>query len=532
MARCYTAGDIEIRPDERCVLVRGSPAALGARAFDVLMLLVEHRDRVVSKSELLEQVWPGLVVEENNLTVHVSALRKVLGPSAVATIPGRGYRFVLPVSEAPQAQAVVLPAPAATGARIEPAAAEAPRLVLPDRPSIAVMPFDNLGADAQQDHVIDGIAEDIITELGRFRSMFVIARNSSFSYKGRAADVRSVARELGVRYVLHGSFRRDAERVRVVATLADALHGTQLWAEKYDRALLDIFALQEELTRAIVAAMAPQVESGEFQFIRTVRSHDLNAYELAMRARDTARRADKAGDADARREALRLAHEAVAIDPGCATALATIAFVQWQQIWAGSAEVPEAAAAEGLAAARAAIALDSADHHAHLWKGMLLIFTHQHAAGLSDLRRAHELNPNDALTLSLLGQYLACELDPAAGVKHAHDALRLSPRDPLRWSFFNSLAWALFAARDHAGATAAAQQAIGEAPQFPPAWLCLVLSQVGAADLAGAHASFVALQALAPELVAARLAGEWNYAHPGLVQRATRFLRSAAGGRR
>ncbi len=526
----YTAGEFDIRPDERRVLVRGEPVALGARAFDVLMCLIAQRERVVTKNELLERVWPGMVVEENNLTVHVSALRKVFGAQAVATIPGRGYRFVMALDEAGgAAPAASAPLPAA----VAPVDADAHRLVLPDRPSIAVLPLDNLSADAQQELLIEGLGEDVITELSRFRSLFVIARNSSFSFRGQPhgeRDVRAIARELGVRYVLEGSFRRAGDRVRVAVQLVDALSATQLWAEKYDRAVQDLFAVQEELTRAIVAAIAPQIEAGEFQKIRAARGRDLNAYTLAMRARDTARRADREGDAQARDEALRLAHEAMAIEPGCGVALATIAFVQWQQIWAGSAASPADAAAAGLAAARRAIALDGSDHHAHLWKAMLQLFTQQHAAGLADLQRAHELNPNDALTLSLLGQYLAAEVDPAAGVRHVHDALRLSPRDPLRWSFLNSLAWASFAAHDHAGAVDAATRALGEAPQFPPARLCRVIAQVGLGAIDAARADFETLRALAPQMVATRLAGgDWSYANPALVQRATTALRVAAG---
>ena len=534
MSHRYTTGEFEVRPDERRVLLRGEPVPLGARAFDVLMCLIAQRERVVTKNELLEQVWPGMVVEENNLTVHVSALRKVFGAQAVATIPGRGYRFVMALDETTGAPAV---APVPAPAPVSVVGADGPtRLTLPDRPSIAVLPLDNLSGDAQQDLLIEGLSEDVITELSRFRSLFVIARNSSFSFRGLAhgeRDVRAIARELGVRYVLEGSLRRAGDRVRVAVQLVDAVSATQLWAEKYDRAVDDLFALQEELTRAIVGAIAPQIEAGEFQKIRSARGRDLNAYTLAMRARDTARRADREGDATTRDEALRLAHEAVEIDPGCGVALATIAFVQWQQIWAGSAASPVDAAVAGLAAARRAIALDGSDHHAHLWKAMLQLFTHQHAAGLADLQRAHELNPNDALTLSLLGQYLAAEADSAAdaatGVRHVLDALRLSPRDPLRWSFLNSLAWASFAAFDHAGAVDAASRALGEAPQFPPARLCRVIGQVGLGAIDAARADFETLRALAPQMVATRLAGDWSYANPALVQRATAFLRVAAG---
>jgi len=531
MVRCYIVGECEVRPDERRVLAGGQPAVLGARAFDLLMCLIEHRDRVVTKDELMKLVWPGSVVEENNLTVHVSALRKLLGAQAVATVPGRGYRFAMEVRER-GTDTLTATQQAAMASTPDSAPATTPgetALPLPDKPSIAVLPLVNLGGDSEQDYFIDGITEDIITELSRFRSLFVIARNSTFSYKGKAVDVRTIAKELGVRYVVEGSIRRAANRIRVTAQLIDALTGAQLWAEKYDRALEDLFAVQEELTQAIVAAIAPQIESFEFQKVRSARAGNLNAYELAMRARDTVRRADREGEATSHDEALRLATEAVAIDPGCGTALGTIAYLHWRQVWAGAATSVAGTVEAGLAAARRAIAIDGGDHVAHLWKGMLLLFAGQHDAGLADLRRAHELNPNDALTLSLLGQYVAGAGDSMAGIQYATDALRLSPRDALRWSFLNSLAWAHFCAGDYAKAADAAQQAIGEAPKFYPPHLCLVVSRVGLGETALATAAFRALSDLAPQTVAAPLAGRWNYSDPGLVRRATSFLRIAAG---
>ncbi len=536
MARCYTFGEFEVRPDERRVLAGGQPAVLGARAFDLLMCLIEQRDRVVTKDELLKLVWPGSVVEENNLTVHVSALRKLLGPQALATVPGRGYRFAMEVREGDTRAAEPAAAPVQVQLQVQaPPGTSAPAeadLSLPDKPSIAVLPLANLGGDAEQEFFIDGVTEDIITELSRFHSLFVIARNSTFSYKGRAVDVRTVARELGVRYVVEGSLRRSANRIRVAAQLVDASTGAQLWAEKYDRALEDVFAVQEDLTQAVVAAVAPQIEASEFQKVRRVRAGNLNAYELAMRARDSARRADREAEAASHDEALRLATDAVALDPGCGTALGTIAYLRWRQVWAGTvtpvAEVAETVEA-GLVAARRAIAIDSGDHVAHLWKGMLLLHSDRFDAGLADLRRAHELNPSDALTLSLLGQYEAGAGNAQAGIRHVQDALRLSPRDALRWSFFNSLAWAQFSAGDYAQAVASAQHAIGEAPRFHPPQLCRVVSRVGLGQVALAMTDFKALNDLAPQVVAARLAGRWNYADPGVVRRATTFLRVAAG---
>ena len=210
-------------------------------------------------------------------------------------------------------------------AKPSPAAGEID-LSLPDKPSIAVLPFTNMSGDPEQEYFTDGITEDIITELSRFHSLFVIARNSSFTYKSKAVDVRTVAKELGVRYVLEGSIRRAGNRIRVTAQLIDALTGNHIWAEKYDRVLEDIFAVQEEVTRAIVAAIAPHIETSEMERSRGARPSNLSAYEIAMRAWAAAQKGFREGDRTCRDEALRLAREALAIDPRSGAALRTLAY--------------------------------------------------------------------------------------------------------------------------------------------------------------------------------------------------------------
>jgi TolB-like protein len=250
MNSIYKVGEFEVRADERRLLARGKSVKLGARAFDLLLVLIEHRDRVMGKDELMALVWPDRAVEESNLTVQVSALRKVLGADSVATVPGRGYRFSL------ELQATVVP-------RDRRGSMTRTELALPDKPSVAVLPFLNLGDDPNQVHFVDGMTEDITTELSRLRDLFVIARNSAFTYKDRAVDVRIVSRELGVRYVVEGSVRCSGKRVRIAVQLINAQSGAYIWAETYDRVLKDIFDLQEEVTRAIVTAMAPQIHAAE-----------------------------------------------------------------------------------------------------------------------------------------------------------------------------------------------------------------------------------------------------------------------------
>lgn len=506
-------GRFEVLPAVRQVLQDGEPAVLGARAFDLLLCLIEHRNRVVAKDELMQLVWPGVVVEDNNLSVQISALRKLLGAQALVTVPGRGYRFALEVSE--------LMRPASSAADGE--------LSLPDKPSIAVLPFSNLSDDQDQAYFTDGITEDLITELSRFHSLFVIARNSSFTYQSRSIDVRTVARELGVRYVLEGSIRRATNRIRVAAQLIDAQTGIHIWAEKFERVLADNFAVQEELTQAIVAAITPQIENFEAQRVCRVQADDLSACQLALRGWAAAWQALSETDRSARNAALEFARAALSLEPHCGAALRTIAFAQWQHLYFNTATSAMQARDEGLIAATRAITLDQGDHLAHLWKGQLALLSGQPQTGLQDVRRANELNPNDALTLSCLGLVEALCGDQPRGIECTSAALRLSPRDPVRCLFLNNLAWVYFCASDYANGANWAQRAIGEAAGFAAPRLCLVLNQVGLAEIAQAQSELELLRELAPELILSGLAGQWLSCDPAYRQRASTFLRIAAG---
>ena len=213
------------------------------------------------------------------------------------------------------------------------AAALAAPPALPDKPSIAVLPFTNMSADPEQEYFTDGITEDIITEMSRFHEIFVIARNSTFTYKGRSVDVRLVATELGVRYVLEGSIRKAADRVRVTGQLIDALSGSHIWAERYDRVLKDIFAVQEELTRSIVRAIAPHILDAETEKIHRRRPEDLNAYEIAVRASAKAWDAWFKSDSGLRDAAIADAAAALAIDPRSTTALTATARARPNRCW-------------------------------------------------------------------------------------------------------------------------------------------------------------------------------------------------------
>ncbi len=466
------------------------------------------------------------LAEPGGLTIFDSVHNAVRG-KVTATFVDQGEQQVKNIPHPVRAFAVCA---AGDSAIKPPPAAGEIDLSLPDKPSIAVLSFANLSGDPEQEYFTDGISEDIITELSRFHSLFVIARNSSFTYKGRSVDVRIVAKELGVRYVVEGSIRRAGNRIRVTAQLIDALTGNHIWAEKFDRVLEDIFAVQEEVTRAIVAAIAPHIETSEMERSRGVRPGSLSAYEVAMRGWAVAQNAFGEGDRASRDEALRLAREALAIDPRCGAALRTLAYTQFQHFYFNTAASAAEARNDGIDAATRAIAIDSGDNVAHLWKGFLLFLSGQQDVGLTDVRRAHELNPNDALTLAHLGFLEAMSGEPHKGIEHVSHACRLSPRDPSRSMFLTLLGLAYFAASDYVKGAETAQRAVSEAPRMPVPRMCLVMNRVGLGEIDRARADFQILNGLAPELVQTRIAGEWPLSVvPEYKRRATTFMRIAAG---
>jgi TolB-like protein len=272
---------------DRRELRRGAERiAVEPQVFDLLVYLVQNRDRVVSKDDLIASVWGGRIVSDSTLTSRINAARKAIGDSGgdqklIRTVPRKGLRFVATVLT--QADAVE-PGEATGSPPDETPALSRPALPLPDRPAIAVLPFTNMSGDPEQEYFSDGISEDIITALSKLRWFFVIARNSSFIYKGKAVHMKQVAEELGVGYVVEGSVRKGGDRVRITAQLNDVATGSHLWAERYDRGLADVFAVQDEITEAIVAAIEPQLYAAENFHAQRKPPDSLDAWDLVMRA--------------------------------------------------------------------------------------------------------------------------------------------------------------------------------------------------------------------------------------------------------
>jgi TolB-like protein len=373
--------------------------------------------------------------------------------------------------------------------------------VLPDKPSVAVLPFDDMSAGADEAYFADGVVEDIITELARFPGLFVIARNSSFSYRGSAVDVRRVSRELGVRYVVEGSVRRARGRVRVTAQLVDAATGAHVWAERYDRDLDDIFAVQEEITASIVAAIAPQIEQSELNRIRSRQDVAASVYDAALKAKAAGIDALRFGKPEQARAAIAMAEEALGRDPRCTLALLTQArTLMYLHLyrWEREGEDALAMATERL---ERLSELDNMNAEACVVRGTCLSIGGDHDGGLVEYRRAVELNPNSAAALIHLAWGESIDGAEEEARAHAADGLRLSPREApfILGIAYLALAQAAFAEKDYVETRKWGRLAVQMSPRAPIRRALMVASSAFSGDFEAAREHRARLDAFAPE---------------------------------
>ncbi len=379
----------------------GELVAVEPQVFDLLIVLIENRDRVVSKDDLIASVWKGRVVSESTLTSRINAARKAVGDSGgaqtlIKTVARKGFRFIGTLRDS----------------AAEPARAE---LSAPERPAIAVLPFTNMSGDPEQEYFSDGISEDIITALSKLRWFLVIARNSSFQYKGKSVHLKRIGDELGVGYVLEGSVRKGGERVRITAQLNDVSTGSHIWAERYDRDLADVFAVQDEITEAIVAAIEPQIYAAENFRAQRKPPENLDAWDLVMRALSHYWRVTRQDSVVAQ----ALLEKAISIDPNYGQALGVLANSYMFSAHMGWLDMT-AAAAVAERSALAAIRADSEDAWAHIALGHVHLLARRFDDSLAEYELALRLNPNFAqaqayygLALSYSGRWQEAERDRA-----------------------------------------------------------------------------------------------------------------------
>jgi adenylate cyclase len=415
---------------ERRELTRGSePIPIGPQVFDLLVYLLQNRTRVVSRDDLLKAVWRGRIVSESTLTSHINAVRKAIGDSGeqqrlIRTVARKGFRFVGQVREAPtpseDPQTGRAPDYAEKWARPTPA------LALPSKPSIAVLPFQNLSGDPNQEYFADGIVEDITTGLARFRDLFVIARNSSFQYRGKPVDVRQVGRELGIRYLLEGSVRRCEDRVRISAQLIDAESGGHLWAEKYDHDCRDLFGLQDQVTESVVGAIQPEILRGESRRAARKNPTNLDAFDCCLRGIWHCHRRT----AEDNQLAERWLRRSIELDGTLARSHVWLARLLFARCWHGTSRNINRDLQESYSATERALGLDDRDPECYYNLSILALMGHRHQQALSAAQRAIDLNPNFAFGFFALGETRIFMGEFAEALGPMAHCLRLSPGDP------------------------------------------------------------------------------------------------------
>jgi TolB-like protein len=480
----YLFEDCALDTDRR-ELRRGTAlVAVEPQVFDLLVHLIRHRDRVVSKDDLLASVWHGRIVSESALFNRINAARSAVGDTGdqqrlIKTLPRKGIRFIGKVREDKTSTvAATHPGPAPHPSRTVDTSAhgEDPHLPLPDRPSIAVLPFASMSAEPNQEHFADGISEDLITGLSRIRWLFVIARNSTFVYKQRAVDVKQVSRELGVRYVLEGSVRRAGKRLRISAQLVDAVTGGHHWAERYDRELGDIFTVQDEITRSVAAAIEPRLLAAEGVRALARSADDLGAWELVARAQTHFWRMTHP-DYEAAIDALERAVEAY---PDYAPARSVLGFCLVFAAHMGWIDRDQGLVLGGRHAIRA-IALDDRDPWGHIALGYLAMMERRTEESIAAFRRAVDLNPSSAAAHSHLSRGFAFAGRDREAIEHGEEAIRLSPLDPETALFLGAIAVAHYGAARYAEAARYTTEALRLRPGFQGAQRlrCASLAQAG-----------------------------------------------------
>jgi TolB-like protein/cytochrome c-type biogenesis protein CcmH/NrfG len=503
------AFDDHVLDTDRRELLRGSERlAVEPQVFDLLVYLLKNCDRVVSKEGLIASVWGGRIVSDSTVTSRINAARKAIGDSGgaqklIRTIPRKGFRFVGAINASPCASEPAY----GTVSSDEETRRSRQASHLPSRPAIAVLPFSNMTGDPQQEYFSDGISEDIITALSKLRWFFVISRNSSFMYKGKLAHLKQIAEELGVGYVVEGSVRKEGDRVRITAQLNDVSTGGHIWAERYDRNLADIFAVQDDIAEAIAAAIEPQLYAAENLRAQRKPPENMDAWDLVMRALSHYWRGTRQDNLAAQ----ALLEKATSIDPNYGRAFGLLAVNHIFSAYLGWAEIT-AVAPIAERAALAAIHADSEDPWAHYALGFVYLFTRRFDDSLAAFERALRLNPNFSLAQGHYGLALAFCGRSEEAVTAVERALRLSPRDPLSAIHFGSASYAQYAGRNYEAAMRLAREAILQRMDYVGAHRVLTAAAAMAGEDRIARAALRDLRRLQPNISLAWIAEQISLA--------------------
>ena len=508
-------GRLEISPAERVLRIDGRPCALGARGFDVLLALARRRDRVVTRQELLDLVWPAVVVEEHNITTQISNLRKILGPQVIATVPGRGYRLTAPLDEgAPESDGAAGQVSKATRA----AAGDVDPVSLWTQPTLAVFPFEDLSETADHAHFADGITEDIMTALSCWRRFPVIARNSTRLCQEKVGDSVIAAQELGARYFLQGSVRRAGGKIRISVQLVDASSRTEIWTRQYDRDLGNMFAVQDDITACIVQSIEPQLSRREVQ--RALRKHpaNLDSWDYTHCALSCLHGAlshvHSFAGADAA-EARRLLHKAIELDPASSYPHSLLALSHFHDALADWTKDPPRSLTATLQAACRAVELDDDDWLSHALLGIAILWTSRnHDRALEEVQRAIALNPSAVIAYQFLGCVALFAGRPTQALPALETVLHLDPQYQSRSLILADMSLAHLLLGDVDRAVAAARDAVGREPDNVRAHHRLVAALGYTADGLEAKAALETLLRLQPDFSAAYVHATYPFRCP------------------
>jgi TolB-like protein len=455
LGRRLAFGPFVLNPEAGTLLRKGVPVPIPYRASLLLTAFLNRPGEVLTKSDLIDAAWQGAAVEEGNLAVQIAALRKLLGQPPeggewITTVPRVGYRFAM-----------------RRDSDSEKLSHDAPddreEAALARRPSIAVMPFANVGGEKEQEYFADGITEDIITALGRFRWFFVISRNSSFVYKDKSLDPKQIARELSVQYLLEGSVRKSGQAVRISARLVEATTGAQIWAERYDLAVTEVFAIQDEIAERVIGEIEPELLKTESNLAAARHTGNMTAWDLVRRGTWCFHQVTRPTHFQAR----ELFREACRLDPQLPEAHIWRARVSNGLISYGWSDDPSADLQEALQAALRAIYLDEKNPYAHYALAMASIFSSAEQAILP-AEKVVELSPGFALGHFAVGMARLSSGRASDAIGPFQRGLKLSPHDPQNLAWFNLLATAQLIAGDTEGALLTTTRAQAVRPDWPP----------------------------------------------------------------
>jgi TolB-like protein/Flp pilus assembly protein TadD len=486
----YVFADFQLDPSGQELMFKGRAMAMQPQVFDLLLFLIENRDRLVTKDEIIDEIWGGRAISDSSLNARINAARKAIGDSGesqqmIRTIPRKGFRFVAEVSKTKTSEFGT--SDFRVGAQEK-------------GPSLTVLPFANLSPDVENEYLADGLTEDVVTALSKLRGFFVTDRSTTFALKGEKVEPIRVAEQMGVRYVLQGSVRSSGKRIRVTAGLTDCETGTQLWSERYDRDLTDIFEIQDELTESLVGHLSPELFAAEHARLRRRHPKSLDAWECFVNALHHYGHQTQDGS----KTALELLERSIALDPDYSQALGLYATIlAWRTIqhW----EPLDPTLQKAREASDRALLADTNDPWASIGRGYVSIVAREGDAAIMNYGHAVDLSPNFAYARALLGVSNAYAGNADIARTHIKKAIALSPKDTFIDKFFLYLSVAEFQAGCYLEAAEAAQRAIQLKPGHPSSHMFRTAALALADEISLAGSSLEEFLKLVPHASASQI---------------------------